>query len=59
MSRIVGWRKYSLAAASCAIGAVLCWNHCISGADWVTATSLILGLYKVSNVVDKKLGGAG
>lgn len=54
-----GWRKYSLALlASCSAG-VLCWYSHVSGSEWVAAQSLILGLYKAANIVDKKLGGAG
>lgn len=54
-----GWRKYSLALLGSLSASTLCWFHCMSGAEWVTAQSIILGLYKAANVIDKKLGGAG
>lgn len=52
-------RKYSLAlmGSICATG--LCYWGMLSGSEWVAAQSLILGLYKAANIVDKKLGGAG
>lgn len=54
-----GYRKFFLASFASFSATMLCWFHCISGGEWVAAQSLILGLYKVSNVVDKRLGGAG
>jgi hypothetical protein len=54
-----GYRKFFLASLASFAGTMLCWFHCLSGSEWVTAQSLILGLYKASNVIDKKLGGAG
>lgn len=54
-----GQRKFALAAFASMSAAVLCWHGSISGAHWVTAQSVILGLYKAANVVDKRLGGAG
>lgn len=54
-----GYRKFFLATFASVSAGVLCWYHCLSGGEWVTAQSLILGLYKAANVVDKKFGGAG
>lgn len=54
-----GMRKYSLALIASIFGFILCLKHCMSGGDFVACQSLILGLYKAANVIDKKLGGAG
>lgn len=54
-----GSRKYSLALLASASAGLLCWYGHISGAEWVTAQSIVLGLYKAANIVDKKLGGTG
>lgn len=54
-----GYRKFVLAAFASISGGLLCWFSHITGSEWVTAQSLILGLYKAANVIDKKLGGAG
>ena len=54
-----GQRKFVLAAFASACAGVLCWYGHLSGGEWVTAQSIILGLYKAANIVDKKLGGAG
>lgn len=54
-----GWRKYSLAMLASISGSILCWYTHVSGGEWVTAQSLILGLYKAANIVDKKMGGNG
>lgn len=54
-----GQRKFILALLSSFCGGILCWLGHISGSEWVTAQSLILGLYGTHNVIDKRLGGAG
>lgn len=54
-----GSRKFMLAAFASLCAMALCWWHRLTGGEWVTAQSLILGLYKAANIVDKKLGGAG
>ena len=54
-----GLRKFVLAAFASVSAGVLCWSGHVSGGEWVTAQSIILGLYKAANIVDKKLGGAG
>lgn len=59
MSYIQGLRKFILAAFASICAGYLCWHFRLSGAEWVTAQSIILGLYKVANLADKKMGGAG
>ena len=54
-----GQRKFALALIASVAGSILCWFGHISGGHWVTAQSLVLGLYKAANILDKKLGGAG
>lgn len=54
-----GLRKFVLAAFASVSAGVLCWYGHVSGGEWVTAQSIILGLYKAANIVDKRLGGAG
>lgn len=54
-----GLRKFILAAFASLSAAVLCYTGHMSGGEWVAGQSLILGLYKAANVIDKKLGGAG
>jgi hypothetical protein len=52
-------RKFMLAVWS-SIGAfVLAWVHILSGHEWVMTQSLIAGMFKAANVMDKKLGGNG
>lgn len=48
--RLIGLRKYSLAVFASVCAGVFCWCGQISGGEWVTAQSLILGLYKAANV---------
>ncbi len=38
---------------------VLCAMHCVNGTELVTVVSILAGMYKAANVVDKKMGGAG
>lgn len=54
-----GLRKFVLAAFGSLSAGVLCWYGHVSGGEWVTAQSIILGLYKAANIIDKRLGGAG
>lgn len=51
-------RKFFLALFATVSATALCWCHRMSGGEWVTAQSIILGLYKASNLVDKKFGDA-
>ena len=55
----LGTRKFSLAVFASVATFVLAFLSKVSGAEWVAAQSLILGLYGAANVMDKKLGGAG
>lgn len=54
-----GKRKFFLACLGSICASLLCWDFHLSGAEWVTAQSIILGLYKAANIIDKKMGGAG
>lgn len=47
-------RKFALAAAGSAASIALCWYGKLSGTEWVTVQSIILGLYKAANVLDSK-----
>jgi hypothetical protein len=54
-----GLRKFVLAVYFGSACFALCWGHRMSGGECVTVVSILAGLYKASNVIDKKLGGAG
>lgn len=54
-----GKRKFFLACFASICAGVLCWYWRLTGTEWVTAQTVILGLYKAANIIDKKLGGAG
>lgn len=54
-----GHRKFALAMSFGAAIFVLCWFHRVSGGECVTAVGMLAALYKASNIVDKRLGGAG
>lgn len=54
-----GKRKFILALLASVSAGVLCWYGRVDSHDWVEAQTIILGLYKLANVIDKKLGGAG
>jgi hypothetical protein len=54
-----GQRKFILAVMASASAGALCWAGHLSGAEWVTAQTLLLGLYGSANVIDKRMGGAG
>jgi hypothetical protein len=56
---VIGWRKYSLAMYFGTGCFVLCYTGHMAGTEVVGAISILAGLYKWSNVVDKKNGGAG
>ena len=52
-------RKFALSILVILLSFALCWFHRIDGGNWVWLAGLVLGTHHVSNVVDKKLGGAG
>lgn len=54
-----GWRKYSLAVAASACSMVLCLHGNLTGEAWVMVQGIVLSLYGGSNIIDKRLGGAG
>ena len=54
-----GTRKFILACFGSGATFILAYLAKVSGAEWVSAQALILGLYGAANVMDKKLGGAG
>lgn len=55
----VGWRKFSLAAAASLFSIVLCLHGDLTGEAWVMVQGIVLSLYGGSNIIDKRLGGAG
>lgn len=54
-----GKRKFIMAMYFGTACFLLCWLHCMNGGETVTVVSLLSAFYKASNVIDKKLGGAG
>lgn len=52
-------RKFFLACFFAAGSFTLTLLGHLSGTEWVSVVTLILGVYGTANVVDKKLGGAG
>jgi hypothetical protein len=54
-----GIRKFVLAMSFGFACFFLCYTDHMSGTETVTVVSLLSALYKASNVIDKKLGGAG
>lgn len=54
-----GWRKFALACFASVASVALAYSGKISGGEWVTLQTLVLGIFGAANVVDKKLGGAG
>lgn len=54
-----GKRKFLLALLASISAGVLCWFGRVTSHDWVEAQVIILSLYKIANVIDKKMGGAG
>ncbi len=49
-------RKYSLAFIATSISAIGLFTGHLTGSEWVTAQSIILGLYGASNVAQKATG---
>jgi hypothetical protein len=54
-----GWRKFAVTIYFGTVCFALCWFGRLNGTECVTVVSILAGLYKVSNVADKRLGGAG
>lgn len=54
-----GCRKFILAMCLGHGCLLLCWGGHMTGAETVTVVSILSGLYKAANVIDKRLGGAG
>jgi hypothetical protein len=54
-----GLRKFVMAMSFGFSCFFLCYTGHMTGGETVTVVSLLSALYKVSNVVDKRLGGAG
>lgn len=51
---IQGYRKYSLALFASISAGVLCWFGKLAGGHWVAAQSIILGLYKAADVMNRR-----
>lgn len=51
---MMGFRKYSLAAFASISALVLCWSGHLAGGHWVAAQSIILGLYKAADVMNRR-----
>lgn len=45
-------RKFTLTAFASICAMVLCWYGKLSGGEWVTVQTMILGMYKAANVFD-------
>lgn len=54
-----GLRKFILAMFCATNCFALAWGGHLSGSETVTVVSILAALYKASNIVDKRLGGAG
>lgn len=54
-----GWRKFSMAMYFGTACFILCYTNHMSGSETVAVVTILAGLYKAANVIDKKLGGAG
>lgn len=57
--KIEGTRKFVVTLLFGVACFWLCYEGRMSGSETVTVVSILSALYKASNVVDKKLGGAG
>jgi hypothetical protein len=57
MPRLIGYRKFIIAAAFWASGSVLCAFGRMSGAEFATLASLVTGLYGAANVTARFTGG--
>lgn len=51
---MVGHRKFILALIATISAFILCKCHCLSGVEWMSAQTLILGLYKTADVLNRK-----
>ena len=54
-----GRRKFILSVGVILLSAAMVFMGKLDQGGWVTVATLALSLYAASNVVDKKLGGAG
>lgn len=55
---MMGYRKFALAAFASISAGVLCWHGVLAGGHWVAAQSLILGLYKAADVMNRRAPNA-
>lgn len=49
-----GYRKFALASFASACAGFLCYTSHLNGGEWVTAQSIILGLYKGADVLNRR-----
>lgn len=54
---MIGYRKFALASFASLCAGVLCYTGKLSGGEWVTAQSIILGLYKSADVLNRRVNG--
>lgn len=52
-----GYRKFALAAFASVCAVFLCYCGKLTGGNWVTAQSIILGLYKSADVLNRRANG--
>jgi hypothetical protein len=57
MPRLIGYRKFIVAAAFWASATALCAFGRMSGAEFVTVAGLVTGLYGAANVTARFSGG--
>lgn len=55
---MTGYRKFALASFASACAGFLCYTSHLSGGEWVTAQSIILGLYKGADVLNRRANGS-
>lgn len=55
---MIGLRKFFLTFFASASGLMLCWNHCITGVDFVALQSIVLGMYKLADVMNRRTDSA-
>lgn len=51
---MIGLRKFILCILASVSAGLLCYTGHITGGHWVTAQSIILGLYKATDVLNRR-----
>ena len=52
-------RKFALAVTAMTASIVMVFMDKIGAGEWIACITIVLGLYGMANVMDKKAGGAG